>query len=127
MSLKTKRSLPKGKEDNMQYLCKCEQQLSKKLKYNLSANFLKLETELGEKLMTLKYSSKVAYIYNPLDYAKELHMDYVNKYCQGEKDVLLIGMNPGPWGMCQTGVCVFWLINNKLILKYKEITFIFII
>lgn len=29
---------------------------------------------------------------------------YVNQYGNSRKDILLVGMNPGPWGMAQTGI-----------------------
>lgn len=44
------------------------------------------------------------YIYNPLDYAWESHRLYLEKWV-GKKGVnLFLGMNPGPFGMAQTGV-----------------------
>ncbi len=45
-----------------------------------------------------------AYIYNPLDYARAPHEKYLKEYGRGSKEVLLLGMNPGPFGMAQTGV-----------------------
>ncbi len=44
------------------------------------------------------------YVYNPLDYAWDLHRQYLERFGQGRKEVLFLGMNPGPWGMAQTGV-----------------------
>ena len=43
-------------------------------------------------------------IYNPLDYAWDVHRQWLQRYGQGRKQVLLLGMNPGPFGMAQTGV-----------------------
>lgn len=43
-------------------------------------------------------------VYDPSDYAAEPYKDYLTKYCNGRKRVLMLGMNPGPWGMAQTGV-----------------------
>jgi single-strand selective monofunctional uracil DNA glycosylase len=43
-------------------------------------------------------------VYNPLDYAREPHERYLRKYGPGTKRVVLLGMNPGPFGMAQTGV-----------------------
>ncbi|KAL7643956.1 UNVERIFIED_CONTAM: hypothetical protein RMT77_005968 [Armadillidium vulgare] len=63
-----------------------------------------LENKQWKDLLSLNYNSKVECIYNPLEYAKEPHVNFVKTYCGGEKKVLLLGMNPGPWGMCQTGV-----------------------
>jgi single-strand selective monofunctional uracil DNA glycosylase len=43
-------------------------------------------------------------VYNPLDYARQPHEAYLARYGAGPKEVLLLGMNPGPFGMAQTGV-----------------------
>jgi len=43
-------------------------------------------------------------VYNPLEYAARSHAAYLRRFASGRKDVLLLGMNPGPWGMAQTGV-----------------------
>jgi single-strand selective monofunctional uracil DNA glycosylase len=52
----------------------------------------------------LRFGPPVAHVYNPLSYAGEAHRQYLDRYCCPEADVLLLGMNPGPWGMVQTGV-----------------------
>ncbi|MCP4638832.1 MAG: single-stranded DNA-binding protein, partial [bacterium] len=52
----------------------------------------------------LRFGPPVAYVYNPLDYAREAHLLYVRRYGGAPKEVVLIGMNPGPFGMAQTGV-----------------------
>ncbi len=44
------------------------------------------------------------YIYNPLDYAWEMHAEYLRRYVREGSSVLFLGMNPGPFGMMQTGV-----------------------
>lgn len=49
-------------------------------------------------------ATPVACVYNPLDYAAEPHAQYLERYGAGPKHTLLVGMNPGPWGMLQTGV-----------------------
>lgn len=46
----------------------------------------------------------VAYAYNPLVYAAAPHRSYLRRYGDGRPQALLLGMNPGPWGMAQTGV-----------------------
>uniref|UniRef100_H2ZNR8 Uracil-DNA glycosylase-like domain-containing protein n=1 Tax=Ciona savignyi TaxID=51511 RepID=H2ZNR8_CIOSA len=51
----------------------------------------------------LSFCDRVAYVYNPLEYAADPHAHYVSKYC-GTKSVLFLGMNPGPNGMVQNGV-----------------------
>jgi single-strand selective monofunctional uracil DNA glycosylase len=52
----------------------------------------------------LRFSAPVACVYDPLDYAWPLHEQWLRRYGQGPKEVLLLGMNPGPFGMVQTGV-----------------------
>lgn len=44
------------------------------------------------------------YVYNPLQYAWSGHHAYLDRYGGRTGRVLLVGMNPGPWGMAQTGV-----------------------
>lgn len=60
--------------------------------------------ELSESLSRLTFSSPVALTYNPLDYAWEAHANYLKIYGSGKKRVLFLGMNPGPFGMMQTGI-----------------------
>lgn len=59
---------------------------------------------LGEEVSALVFSAPVAIVYNPLDYAWEAHALYLAKYGGTKKRVVFLGMNPGPWGMVQTGV-----------------------
>lgn len=66
--------------------------------------FLKLEDDLCRKLSPLVFSSPITHVYNPLEYARETHEDYVKKYCKAGQKVLFLGMNPGPFGMAQNGV-----------------------
>jgi len=46
----------------------------------------------------------VTHVYLPLDYARQAHERYLQRYGGGRKRVLLLGMIPGPFGMAQTGV-----------------------
>lgn len=52
----------------------------------------------------LRFSPPVACVYDPLDYAWPLHEQWLRRFGRGRKEVLLLGMNPGPFGMVQTGV-----------------------
>lgn len=70
----------------------------------ISDKLLSIEQELCTKLLDVTFPSSIQYIYNPLEYAFETHAMYVRKYCTGVKKILFVGMNPGPWGMSQTGV-----------------------
>lgn len=52
----------------------------------------------------LTFRPPVTHVYNPLLYARAAWDAYCEKYGQGRREVLMIGMNPGPWGMAQVGV-----------------------
>jgi single-strand selective monofunctional uracil DNA glycosylase len=52
----------------------------------------------------LKFAPPVTHVYNPLDYAWVAHEIYLRRYSRTRKRVLFLGMNPGPFGMAQTGV-----------------------
>ena len=53
---------------------------------------------------SLQFAPPVACVYNPLVYARKSYDTYCKVFGAGSKEVLLVGMNPGPWGMAQTGV-----------------------
>jgi single-strand selective monofunctional uracil DNA glycosylase len=59
---------------------------------------------LSERVGALRFAGPVVCVYNPLEYAREPHEQYLNRYGGSPKEVLLLGMNPGPFGMAQTGV-----------------------
>ena len=52
----------------------------------------------------LSFCDPIAYVYNPLNYAWSAHERYLRLYARSKKKILLMGMNPGPFGMAQTGV-----------------------
>jgi single-strand selective monofunctional uracil DNA glycosylase len=52
----------------------------------------------------LHFAPPVAHVYNPLDYAWAPYEAYVRRYGAAARRVVLLGMNPGPFGMMQTGV-----------------------
>ena len=52
----------------------------------------------------LGFAPPVTHIYNPLDYAWTAHETYLRRYANGSKRVIFLGMNPGPFGMVQTGI-----------------------
>lgn len=55
-------------------------------------------------IKNLQFKDPIIYCYNPMEYAIKPFEQYVNKYCNGPKPILFVGMNPGPFGMCQTGI-----------------------
>lgn len=52
----------------------------------------------------LQFEAPVTHVYNPLNYAWPAHAQYLGRMNPGGCRVLFLGMNPGPWGMAQTGV-----------------------
>ncbi len=52
----------------------------------------------------LRFAPPVAYVYDPLVYARAPYEQLVARYVDGPRALLLVGMNPGPFGMAQTGV-----------------------
>jgi single-strand selective monofunctional uracil DNA glycosylase len=59
---------------------------------------------LSSRVNALTFAPPVTHVYNPLEYARAPHEAYLTKYGAGRRRVLLVGMNPGPFGMAQTGV-----------------------
>src|SRR5690606_41280122 len=59
---------------------------------------------LSRRLARLRFGPPVAHVYHPLQYAREPYRAYVGRYGGAPREVLLVGMNPGPFGMAQTGV-----------------------
>lgn len=58
-----------------------------------------------EALRALDFPSPADHVYRPLDYAWEPHRDYLERHAAADRrEILLLGMNPGPFGMAQTGV-----------------------
>jgi len=59
---------------------------------------------LARAVDSLTFSPPITHVYNPLGYAWPAHRAYL-RLCRPETvRVLFLGMNPGPWGMAQTGV-----------------------
>lgn len=52
----------------------------------------------------LRFGAPITHVYNPLNYARDAHHAYLGRAGQGRKKIVFLGMNPGPWGMAQTGV-----------------------
>jgi len=67
-------------------------------------NAAELIGEFSRKVGGIEFSPPVEYVYNPLEYAMPTHLRYWEKYAGMDRKALLLGMNPGPWGMAQTGV-----------------------
>lgn len=63
-----------------------------------------IAARLTAELSPLSFRPAARYVYNPLEYARAPHLAYLSAYGAGCRRVILVGMNPGPWGMAQTGV-----------------------
>ena len=59
---------------------------------------------LCDTLAPMRFAAPVSHVYNPLDYAWVPNALYLQRFGQGKKNVIFVGMNPGPFGMVQTGV-----------------------
>jgi single-strand selective monofunctional uracil DNA glycosylase len=59
---------------------------------------------LSARVAALKFATPVAHVYNPLTYAWKAHEEYLRRFGRGPKRVMFLGMNPGPFGMVQTGI-----------------------
>ena len=67
-------------------------------------NLARITDDLVADLDGLQFGLPTAYVYNPLVYARPAWDSYCNKFGRGRREVLLLGMNPGPFGMAQVGV-----------------------
>lgn len=59
---------------------------------------------LSGRLAALSFSTPVSHVYNPLEYAWAPHEQYLRRFGAGRRRIVFLGMNPGPFGMVQTGV-----------------------
>lgn len=63
-----------------------------------------ISRNLSEAAASMEFAAPISHVYNPLYYASESHELYLTLFGEGRKEVIFVGMNPGPWGMAQTGV-----------------------
>ncbi len=59
---------------------------------------------LSSALAPMQFAPPVSHVYNPLEYAWAPHEAYLRRYGEGRRRIVFLGMNPGPFGMVQTGV-----------------------
>ena len=68
---------------------------------------MKIQTvvnRLRKSTRSLDFAAPVTHVYAPLDYASQAVDLYLEKYARKGVEALFLGMNPGPWGMAQTGI-----------------------
>jgi single-strand selective monofunctional uracil DNA glycosylase len=68
------------------------------------AEILAAAGELARRCDAMRFGGAAAYVYNPLVYARAGFAAYVERYAGTRRRVVFVGMNPGPFGMTQTGV-----------------------
>jgi len=71
---------------------------------NPAKALMEASRKLCDELAPMRFAAPVTHVYNPLEYARAPHFDYVRRFASGPKQVVYLGMNPGPFGMAQTGV-----------------------
>jgi single-strand selective monofunctional uracil DNA glycosylase len=62
-------------------------------------SLIEVTLELSRAVSDMTFSAPVTHVYNPLAYAWEPHRLYLERYGRGERDVIMLGMNPGPFGL----------------------------
>jgi single-strand selective monofunctional uracil DNA glycosylase len=73
-------------------------------KNSVADELIRVARQLNRALAPLKFSAPVTHVYNPLDYAWAPQEIYLRKFGGSRKRIVFLGMNPGPFGMAQTGV-----------------------
>jgi single-strand selective monofunctional uracil DNA glycosylase len=71
---------------------------------DISNQIIRAARSLCKGVDQLNFPTPVAYAYNPLKYGRAAHEDYLKQYASTRKRFIFLGMNPGPFGMVQTGV-----------------------
>jgi single-strand selective monofunctional uracil DNA glycosylase len=65
---------------------------------------IRISRRLAAGVDALEFRHPVTHVYDPLVYARDPHEAYLARFGGAPKEVVLVGMNPGPFGMAQTGV-----------------------
>lgn len=69
-----------------------------------TATLVEVSRTLCRKVSSMRFQQPVSHVYNPLEYARVPHEIYLRRCGEGTIQYLFVGMNPGPFGMAQTGV-----------------------
>lgn len=70
----------------------------------LASSLIRHARRLSRAVGAMAFSPPVAFVLNPLDYARHPHEQYLRTFGRAGIEALFLGMNPGPFGMAQTGV-----------------------
>ncbi len=77
---------------------------STKASPSVQKRLIKAAQRLADQVDLIAFDEPVTHVYNPLRYAWRAHRAYLERSNDKRVSVLYLGMNPGPWGMAQTGV-----------------------
>src|ERR1700750_3360710 len=70
----------------------------------ISERVVEAAARMRDAVKRLRFAAPVTHVYNPLEYAWAAHEQYLRRYAATRKRAVFLGMNPGPFGMAQTGV-----------------------
>lgn len=71
---------------------------------HISRELITAARKLSAQAGRLKFAAPVTHVYNPLAYAWKAHEEFLRRFGNSRKRVVFLGMNPGPFGMVQTGI-----------------------
>lgn len=74
------------------------------MKNDVRPDILLISRKLSRELADLSFSPPVLHVYDPLQYAYDAWEQFVLRYASSPKKAVFLGMNPGPFGMVQTGI-----------------------
>ncbi len=69
-----------------------------------SRKLLRITRDLSEAVGALRFEPPTTHVYNPLEYAWAPVEQYLKRFARSKPRAIMLGMNPGPYGMAQTGV-----------------------
>lgn len=70
----------------------------------LDMTLVAIADALSDALQNFAFAPPITHVYRPLVYARQPAAQYMTRWGAPGKKALLVGMNPGPFGMAQTGV-----------------------
>ncbi|MBU1218456.1 single-stranded DNA-binding protein [Myxococcota bacterium] len=85
-------------------------------------NWNEIHSDVVKRLDNIEFSQPVFHVYNPLVYAMKNYEQYLDKFGSGETRLVFLGMNPGPFGMVQTGIPFGEVTAVKDFLKISDMT-----
>ncbi len=69
------------------------------------SELIEIANRLSDAVDGMSFGDPVTHVYNPFDYARRANEAYLAKWgASRPRPCVMVGMNPGPWGMAQTGV-----------------------